>query len=81
MSWFGEFSLVVVVAAGAWVACLTDRDDVQGGVELAVAGPGEPVTALVAAGGVDRGGAAVAGVVMPTGESGYVTTMGEDLRG
>lgn len=40
----GELALVVV-AAGAGVAGLADGDDVHGGVELAVAGAGEPVPA------------------------------------
>jgi hypothetical protein len=38
----GQFALVVGLA-GARVADLADRDDVQGGVELAVAGPIEGV--------------------------------------
>jgi len=77
---FGEFALVVVTA-GARVAGLADRDDVYCGVELAVAGAGESMASLVAAGGFDRGSTAVAGVVMPAGETGDVAAVSQDFRG
>src|SRR3954449_10342559 len=50
-----EFALVEVPSGSAG-AYLADRDQVQGAVELAVAGPGEPVTALVTAGGCRAAG-------------------------
>jgi len=42
---------------------------------------GQPVPAKVAAGGLDWGGAAVAGVVVSTGEAGDVPAVGDDLGG
>jgi hypothetical protein len=42
----------VIAAPGSRVAGLADRDEMQGGVELAVAAGVEPVALLVAAGGV-----------------------------
>src|SRR3954464_1954825 len=58
-----EFALVVLPPRTVG-ADLTDRDQVQGAVELTVACSGEPVSALLAAGGLDRRGAAVAGEVV-----------------
>src|SRR3954449_13518434 len=75
-----EFALVEVPPGSAG-ADLADRDQVQGAVELAVAGSGEPVTALVTAGGLDGGGTAVAGVVMPAGEPSDRSGVTDDLRG
>src|SRR5664279_3735167 len=42
---------------------LGDGDEVQGGVELAVPGTGQPVAGMFRAGDLDRSGAGVAGVV------------------
>ena len=50
-----------VVARAGVDAGLGERDHVQGGVELAVAGAVEPVAALLARGGVERRGAGVDG--------------------
>src|SRR5918994_3489656 len=55
---------LVVDLPWAGVADLADRDQVQGGVELAVAAPVQPMPADIAAGGLDRGGAGVAGEVV-----------------
>jgi hypothetical protein len=60
----------VVTLAGAGVADLADRDQVQGGVELAVATPVQPMATDIAAAGLDRGGAGVAGEVVAVGEAG-----------
>jgi hypothetical protein len=47
-----------IAAAGSGVAGLADRDEMQGGIQLAVATGVEPVTLLIAAGGIQgRGGA------------------------
>ena len=53
----GEFASVVGLP-WAGVADLADGDEVQGGVELAVAAPVQAMAADGAAGGLDRGGAA-----------------------
>jgi hypothetical protein len=53
---FSEF-LQVIVAPGPGMADLVDRDEVNGSVELPVPSPAESVPGLVAAGGLDRGGA------------------------
>src|SRR3954454_17591297 len=58
-----EFALVKLPSDAAG-ADLTDRDQMQRPIQLTVAGSGEPVAALLAAGGLDRRGAAVAGVVV-----------------
>ena len=50
---FGEFALVVN-PAGARVAGLDERDGVQGGVELPVAGGVQSVAAAFTAGGLQR---------------------------
>jgi hypothetical protein len=55
--------------------------DVYCGVVLAVAGAGESMASLVAAGGFDRGSTAVAGVVVPAGETGDVAAVSQDFRG
>ncbi len=52
----GEFASVVGAAFGV-VAELDDGHDVQGPVDASVAGSGEAVASMVAAGGVDWGGA------------------------
>jgi hypothetical protein len=57
---FGSFALVVG-AAGSGVHGLHAGGDVQGVVEGSVAGSGEAVAGLLAAGDLDRGGAGVAG--------------------
>src|SRR5664279_3365661 len=49
---------------------LGDGDEVQGGVELAVPGTGQPVAGMFRAGDLDRSGAGVAGVVRPGREPG-----------
>ena len=59
----GELALVEGLP-WADVSDLADRDQVQGGVELAVAAPVQPMAAHVAAGGLDGGGAGVAGEVV-----------------
>ena len=76
----GEF-FQVVVAAWAGVADLVDRDDMDGGVELAVAASAESVPGLVAAGGVDGCGAVEAGEMVLVGEPGDVAGVADDLRG
>src|SRR6476620_5875995 len=76
----GEFAQVVD-PSGARVAGLADGDGVQGGVELAIAAGVEPVPDALAAGGVQRCGAAVAGEVTAGGESGDVADDAEDLCG
>ncbi len=63
----GDLALVVRLS-GTGVADLADRDQVQGGVELAVATPVQPMPAQIAAGGLDRGGAGVAGEVVTVGK-------------
>src|SRR5215212_9935099 len=70
---------LVVGAAGAGVHGLDAGGQVQGVVEGSVAGAGESVAALIAAGDLDRGGAGVAGVVVGVGEAGDVTGVAEDL--
>src|SRR5947209_9270405 len=55
---FGSFALVVVTP-GALAADLAERHGVQGGVELAVPGPGEPVAYDIAGGDFDRSSAGV----------------------
>ena len=70
-----------MIATGPGVAGLADGDDVDRGVQLPVARPGQPVAADVSAGRLDRRGAAVAGVVVPAGEAGHVAAVGDDLRG
>jgi hypothetical protein len=57
----GEFGVVVGVAAAAGCSDLGDGDGVQGGVELAVATPGEAVSSLVGAGYLDGRRAGVVG--------------------
>ena len=69
---FGDLA-EVVLAAGSGVPGLGDGDDADGGVELAVAAAREPVADMVAAGGVDGGGAGVAGVVVLVREAADVT--------
>ena len=64
----GEFLLVVVSALAAG-ADLAQCHEVQRPVELSVTGPGEPVSAVLTAGGLNRCGPAVAGVVMSGRES------------
>src|SRR3954451_11995351 len=76
----GEFPLVELPAR-ALGADLADRDEVQGAVELTVAGSGEPVAAVFAAGGLDRCGAAVAGVVVAGREPVHPAAVADDLRG
>ena len=76
----GLFALVVG-AAGSGVHGLDAGGQVQGVVEGSVAGAGESVAALVAAGDLDRGGAGVAGVVVGVGEAGDVAGVAEDLGG
>src|SRR4051812_2641198 len=61
-------------------ADLADRDQVQGAVEPTISGPGEPVAPLLAAGGLDRRRAAVAGEVVVRGEPLDRAGMPEDLR-
>src|SRR5215203_1196116 len=75
-----EFALVVVVPPRTAGADLTDRDQVQGAVELTVACSGESVSALLAAGGLDRRGAAVTGEVVAGRESLDRAGVPEDLR-
>src|SRR5918994_7290318 len=58
-----EFALIVLPPRTAG-ADLTNRDQMQGAVELTVPGPGKPVSALLAAGDLDRRGAAVYGEVV-----------------
>src|SRR3954452_16679237 len=58
-----EFALVELSASAAG-ADLADRDQVQRAVELTVPGSGKPVATLLAAGGLDRRRAAVAGVMV-----------------
>lgn len=67
--------------AGPRVAGLANRDDVDGGVELAVARSGQAMAAAVSAGRFDGGGAAVAGEVVLAGEAGHVAAVSEDLCG
>ena len=76
----GKF-LPVVVAAGTGVADLVDRDHVNGGVELTIASPTEPVPRLFAAGGVDGRGAVEAGEVVGVGEPGNIASVADDLGG
>lgn len=55
--------LFVVGPAGGWGhPDLGDSDDVQGGIQLAVAAAGEPVPVSAGAGDLDRGGTGVVGV-------------------
>jgi hypothetical protein len=54
---------------------------VQGGVELPVATPVQPMPAQIAAGGLDRGGAGVAGEVVPVREAGEVAGVAHQLGG
>ena len=49
-------------------------------VEPPVPGPGQPVPAVFAGGGVDRGGAGPGREVRLGGEAGHVTDVGEDPR-
>ena len=44
---------LVVDLARAWIPDLADRDQVQGGIELAVAASVQPMAADIAAGGLD----------------------------
>jgi hypothetical protein len=76
---FAEFALVVD-AARAFVAGLDERDGVQGGVELPVAGGVEPVAAAFAAGGLEWRGAGVAGEVIGRREAGDVTSRARSRR-
>ena len=77
---FDQLALVVGLP-WAGVADLADRDQVQGGIELAVAGPVQPMAANITAGGLDRGGAGVAGEVVAAGESGDVAGVAEQFGG
>jgi hypothetical protein len=63
-----EFALVELPTR-AFGADLADRDQVQRSIELTVPGPGKPMPALLPTGGLDRRGAAVAGVVVPRREA------------
>jgi hypothetical protein len=55
--------------------------EVERVVERAVAGAGQPVPSLLTAGDLDRGGAAVAGVVICAGKAGDVTGVADELGG
>jgi hypothetical protein len=63
------------------VADLHDRGDVQHVVESPVAGPGQPVADLVAAGGVQGCGAGPGCEVVAVGEPGHVADVGKDPGG
>jgi hypothetical protein len=76
----GEFASVVGAAFGV-VAELDDGHDVEDSVDASVAGSGEAVASMVAAGGVDRSGAVPAGEVVAVGESADVTDVAEDAGG
>ena len=75
---FGEFLLVVVLALTAGTD-LAQGHKVQRTVELSVTGPGEPVSAVLTAGGLNRCGPAVAGVVMSGRESADLPGVAQDL--
>jgi hypothetical protein len=76
---FGLFAFVVG-AAGGVVADLSDRREVQGVVELAVASRVESVPGPWPGRGLDRGGGVVAGVVPGGREPGDVAAVAEDDR-
>ena len=76
----GEFLGVVGTPAGV-VTLVAQRDDVQGVVELAVAGPGQPVSFDLAGGHLDRGGAGVGREVMARREAAHIADLAEDHRG
>jgi hypothetical protein len=63
------------------VADLHDRGQVQGVVEPAVAGPGQPVADDLAAGGLDRSGAGVGGEVVLGREPSDVADLAQQLGG
>ena len=74
----GPLPLVVEAAGRARVADLGDRHHVQGVVDPPVPGPGQPVADLLAGGGVDRGGAVIAGKSVLGGEPGHVTNLSQN---
>jgi hypothetical protein len=80
-------ALAVGAVAGDVVACagvdtgLRERDDVQGAVELAVAGAVEAVAALFARGGVQRRGAGIDGQLRVGLEALDVADFGEQAGG
>lgn len=80
LSFFAEFLLVVGLTR-AWIADLTDGNEVQGTVKLAVASPGEPVAPVFAAGGLNGRDAAVAREVMASREATNIAGVTEDLCG
>ena len=71
----------VVVASGCVVAGLGDGDHVDGVIQLAVAAWVEPVPDDRAAGGFDRGGRVVAGVVPGAWEPADLAAVAEDVGG
>ena len=76
----GELAPVVGPACGV-VAELDDAGDVEDVVEAAVPGAREPVAEMLAAGGIDRGGAGPGREVVAVGEPGDVAGVGEDPGG
>src|SRR6185312_234879 len=75
-----QFALVEL-ASRSLGADLAGRDQVQRPIQLTVPGAGEPMTTLLPAGGFDRCGAAVAGVVVAAREPFHRATVSDDLRG
>jgi hypothetical protein len=76
----GEFAPVVGVACGV-VAQLDDPGDVDDVVEAAVPGARQPVADVLAAGGVDGGGAGPGREVVAVGEPGNIAGVGQDPGG
>jgi hypothetical protein len=74
----GDLALVVVGPARRGVADLGDCGQVEGVVVLAVAARVEPVARAGSAGGVDGGGAVVAGEPRWRGEPGRVADVAQD---
>ena len=69
----GSLLTVEVDTAGRAVTQLHHGHDVQDSVDAPVAGAGEPVALLSAAGGIQGRGAVVGGEPVPVGEAGDVT--------